>query len=198
MATPVTSNLCGKSQVAKYGGDCHRRRLLKECSNLPAQLRRSGKYLGDLGPASVKNPGLGHRAGWPGLPQLRCGARNDRWRQDCLLPAHRCQRDKGDAETMTAALKRRLDKLVTQLGLDDGKPIVTYRMEPEHWARIKWNRNIQVILWHPDKNDDDRIERLADIERLKKAVNRLCLISQGDGHAIWENGKCIKDGGLGC
>ena len=98
---------------------------------------------------------------------------------------------------MTEAQKRRLDKLVTKLGLDDGKPIITGRMEPEHWARIKWNRNIQVILWYPNKNDDDRTERLADIERLKKAVNRLGLISQGDGYAIWENGKCIKDGGLG-
>ncbi len=80
-------------------------------------------------------------------------------------------------------------------GMDDS-PIVADRMEPRHWARIKWNRDIRIILWYPDTNDSDRVERLADIEQLKQCVKYLTLISQNDGYAIWENGKCTKDGGL--
>ncbi len=45
--------------------------------------------------------------------------------------------------------------------------------------------------------EPDRTERLADIERLKKCVRHLALISSGDGYAVWEDGECTKDGGLG-
>lgn len=92
-------------------------------------------------------------------------------------------------------LKNRLDNLESQLGMDDS-PIL-FRLEPKDWVRIKLNRNIPVIYLHPDKNDHDWDERLAEIERLKKAVNRLTLFSQSDGYAVWENGECINDGGLG-
>jgi len=97
---------------------------------------------------------------------------------------------------MSTTLERRLDKLMKHHGLDDS-PIIAGRMEPQHWARIKWNKDIQVVLWYPDKDDTDRVERLADIERLKKSVSYLVLVSQSDGGAIWKDGKCIKDNGLG-
>jgi len=96
---------------------------------------------------------------------------------------------------MSTTLERRLNKLMKQHGLDDS-PIIAGRMEPEHWARIKWNKDIHVILWYPEKYDSDKTERLADIERLKKCVSNLSLVFQSDGYAIWENGKCTKDGGL--
>ena len=92
-------------------------------------------------------------------------------------------------------LRSRLDKLLKQRGLDDS-PIVTGRMEPQHWARIKWNNDIQVILWYPEEYESDRAERLTDIERLKKSASYLGLVSQSNGYAIWENGQCTKDGGL--
>lgn len=92
-------------------------------------------------------------------------------------------------------LRGRLDKLENRFGLDES-PFL-FQMESRAWERIRLNRNIPVIYFHPDKNDDDRVERLAEIDQLKKSVKRLTLISQGDGYAVWEDGECIVDGGLG-
>ena len=76
---------------------------------------------------------------------------------------------------------------------------------PIHLDRIKWNKNYQIVFWYPEKYpnmyDLEKDAKLADFVRLKKCVNYLALISQRDededGYAIWENGKCTKDGGLG-
>ncbi len=92
-------------------------------------------------------------------------------------------------------LSSRLDKLENRFGLDDAP--IFFRLEPRDWTRISMNKNIPVIYLHPDKNDHDRVERLSDIARLKEAGNLLILISQSDGGAIWEDGKCINDNGLG-
>jgi len=93
-------------------------------------------------------------------------------------------------------LKGRLHKLESQFGFNE-KLIYRYRLEPDDWKKIRFNKDIFVVVWHPDKDDNDRIERLAEIDELKKSVARLGVVSQYDGYAVWENGKCIKDGGLG-
>ncbi len=93
-------------------------------------------------------------------------------------------------------LKNRLNKLENRSGLN-GKPIFAYRMEPQHWTKIKLNKSIDVVVFRPEPTDHDRIERLTEIDQLKKSGVRLTVISEGDGWATWKDGRCLNDGGLG-
>ena len=53
------------------------------------------------------------------------------------------------------------------------------------------------ILFKPELRDEDTIERTAHIKHLIKKGSHVILLSDGDGWATWEKGKCISDGGLG-
>jgi len=98
---------------------------------------------------------------------------------------------------MTGNLERRMDALETKSGMSSQAPILAYCLKPMDWAKIRFNKNIQVILFRPDECDKDRIERLADIEQLKTSGVHVSVVSQSDGWATWKDGKCIKDGALG-
>lgn len=94
-------------------------------------------------------------------------------------------------------LKRRLVVLEARRGINNDLPIYAYKLESMHWSRIRVNRNIHIVLFHPDHYDTDRLERLADIERLKRNGRHVTVISQSDGWATWKDGVCTEDQGLG-
>lgn len=56
--------------------------------------------------------------------------------------------------------------------------------------------NQPSILFKPELRDEDREEKAARIKRLIKRGRHVILLSDGDGYAVWNNGKCIADGGL--
>jgi len=77
---------------------------------------------------------------------------------------------------MTATLKRRLAVLETSMGI---------------------NSNMPIIVFQPEPNDHARIERQAEIDQLKKSGRQIIILSLGDGWAVWKDGLCVSDGGLG-